>query len=531
MIKHMPRWSDSFILDLKSKNKNHKNKDLTLKKNGIKKTELVENVTNEPGLGFFYFLGENSESQFQSIIEEQSLSYQKEVLIKSDKETIHFVGQRGLVWIQRRSNKKVSQHHGIFQESHYAMARDGAGALVPLLRTLRIQKLNVEFWGASIEEEIGVIVGFDLGAYQFRSLYENQNMLEGLPSVFLSSQGQPFSSLHLKEAQVLASAVNWSRHLVNLPGQDLNPQSFSQLVVDFFKNSKQMKVHIWDEDRLKKEAMGFHLAVGRGSHYPPCLIHLSYRPLKKGKKKNPHHNPIAFVGKGITFDTGGLDIKPSSAMRWMKKDMGGAATIFALSTWINEMNLTQPCDFYLAIAENSVGPKSFRPGDILKGRSGVTVEIHNTDAEGRLVLADALDVAINANEKPKCVIDVATLTGAIKIALGTDIPGLFSNNDDLAQNLQKASHSGGEVCWRIPLVPKYMSQLSSSFAQMSNASEGFGGAITAALFLEKFVGDIPWAHLDIYAWNDKPSGGLTTVGGSGQGVQMLTSFIKLITRV
>ncbi len=507
----IPRWSETFILNSKSMGGG---------RSGPKLEEC------EPGLGFFYFLGSKPEKKYQSIVTEQALDYQKETLLKSEKETVHFVGKQGLVWIQRRSNKKASQHHGLFQDTLYALAREGAGSLVALLRAQRVKTLRVEFWGASAEEEVGFVVGFDLGAYQFRPLNENQNMLEGLPTVQLTSQGKAFSKDRLKEAQALASAVNWSRHLVNLPGQDLNPHTFSKFVVDYFKSSKNVSVNVWNEERLAKEGMGLHLAVGQGAHHPPCLVHLSYRPSKNGKQKSTKKKPIAIVGKGITFDTGGLDLKPSSAMRWMKKDMGGAATVFGLCAWINEMNLAQPTDFYLAIAENSVGPKSFRPGDIFKARNGMTVEIHNTDAEGRLVLADALDVAIKSKEAPACVIDVATLTGAIKVALGADVPGLFSNNDSLAAEIQKASHHAGEVCWRIPLVQKYSNQLTSSFAHLANASEGFGGAITAALFLEKFVGEVPWAHLDIYSWNDKPSGGLAAVGGSGQGVQLLASYIK-----
>lgn len=496
----IPRWSQTFHF----------------------KKEMVKKNQSTSGQGFYYFLGAKSEEQFKTIIEEHALDYQRESFSKSNRETLHFVGVRGPVWIQRRSNKKSLSHDGIFQESLYTQAREGSGSLVSVIRAHQLKHLLMEMWGATDEEEIGVIVGFDLGAYQFRALNENQKMLEGLPPVTMVSDGKVIKEKNRKQAQALAAAINYARHLVNLPGQDLNPQTFSHLAQDYFKKSKNMKVDVWNKARLVKEGMGLHLAVGQGSQYEPCMVHLSYRPTVKAKANK---KPIAIVGKGITFDTGGLDIKPSSGMRWMKKDMGGAAAAFALSTWIDEVGLELPCDFYLAIAENAVGPNSFRPGDIYKARNGLTVEIHNTDAEGRLVLADVLDVAVKSKNKPKYVIDVATLTGAIKVALGADMPGLFSNDDTLAKKIEKSAHAAGEPCWRMPLVPKYANQMSSTVAHLTNAVDGFAGAVTAALFLEKFVGDQAWAHLDIYAWTDRPTGGLSFVGGSGQGVQTLAQLL------
>jgi leucyl aminopeptidase len=489
----IPRWSQSF--------------------------ELKRSQAPIKGQGFFYFLGDRPEKKFNSIIEDHALDYQKEALLKNERETLHFIGSQGSVWIQRRSKRKSLTHGGAFQESAYTQARDGAGALVGVLRAQGIKRLDVEFWGALESEEVGFLVGLDLGAYQFRALFEGQKPLEGLPQVSLLSQGKVFSEKRLREAQHLASGVNWARHLVNLPGQSLNPQSFAALCEEFFKKSKTVKVSVWDEYRLQREKMNLHLAVGQGAHFGPRMVHLKYRP--QGSKKKP----VAVVGKGITFDTGGLDIKPSSGMRHMKKDMGGAAATFGLCVWLEQMNLDVPCDFYLAIAENSVGPKSFRPGDIFQARNGLFVEIHNTDAEGRLVLADVLDVAVKSKDKPDLVIDLATLTGAIKVALGADVPGLFSNDDALAAQLEKSSQAVGETCWRMPLVPKYASQMNSPVAHMTNAVDGFGGAITAAMFLERFVWDVPWAHIDIYAWNDKPTGGLGFTGGSGQGVQTMANFL------
>jgi leucyl aminopeptidase len=252
-------------------------------------------------------------------------------------------------------------------------------------------------------------------------------------------------------------------------------------------------------------------------------VHLRYRPAKKSKRK-----PLAFVGKGITFDTGGLDIKPSSGMRLMKKDMGGAASVIATALWVAESAYEHPCDFYLALAENAVDAEAFRPSDVFTARNGLRVEIDNTDAEGRLVLADGLDVAVTQKgaDEPECVIDVATLTGAIKVGLGAEIAGLFSNDDELANALTRAGHRAGDLNWRMPLYDKYFASLSSPFADFKNSGEGFGGAITAALFLQKFVRAKKWAHLDVCAWTDKAQGALQATGGSGQPVQCLIEFLE-----
>ncbi|MCK6598722.1 MAG: leucyl aminopeptidase family protein, partial [Bdellovibrionaceae bacterium] len=183
-------------------------------------------------------------------------------------------------------------------------------------------------------------------------------------------------------------------------------------------------------------------------------------------------------------------------------------------------------EIFLALAENSVDGKSFRPSDVIVSRSGQSVEIDNTDAEGRLVLADALDFVTREIKELDSVINVATLTGAIKVALGAEIAGLFSNSDELSVQLLKSSQQSGDLCWRMPLVEKYAASLSSSFADFKNSSEGFGGAITAALFLQKFINNKNWAHLDIYAWNDKPTGSLSMSGGNGQGVQLLIEYLQ-----
>ena len=213
-------------------------------------------------------------------------------------------------------------------------------------------------------------------------------------------------------------------------------------------------------------------------------------------------------------------------MRLMKKDMGGSACLMGLAHWLIFSKVQLNCDFYFALAENSVAGNSFRPSDVLTARNGKTVEIHNTDAEGRLVMADSL--ALAAESKPQFIIDVSTLTGAVKVGLGSQLAGCFSNDDQLAETLLQSGKDRGDLFWRMPLIPEERSRLRSDFADMVNCTDGFGGAITAALFLEAFVDDIPWVHFDIYAWQDRPSGPFSHKGGSGQMVQALSGFLELL---
>ena len=265
--------------------------------------------------------------------------------------------------------------------------------------------------------------------------------------------------------------------------------------------------------------MNLLLATGGGAAHSPCLVHIRYRPSKKSK-------PVALVGKGITFDSGGLDIKPASGMRLMKKDMGGAAAVFGATLWAARARAPQAIDTYLSLAENAVGSHSFRPGDVYTSRSGQSVEISNTDAEGRLVLADAIDVAVTAKDKPAAVVNVATLTGAIKVGLGAGLAGLFSNHSPLADRLRSRFWRAGDPVWIMPLYQKYRPSMASTFADMVNSVEvPFGGAITAALFLESFVKGVPWAHLDIYAWKDSSEGAWSESGGSGQAVMGLIDWL------
>lgn len=468
--------------------------------------------------GYAYFLGHPDKKTYEKLVRTHGLSWQIEALRKNDKEMVYFTGKKGPVWILKPKDTPSKSHWGLLTDSQYTWSRDMAGALASYFKAHQLKSVLFEMIATNENQELGAFVGFEMAAYSFREIYEDKN--SSLPKMYLV-KGKMDRSPLIKQAQARASAVNMARHLVNLPPNDLNPTTFPKLVKDL-KWGKDVKVEIWNAERLKKEKCHLHLAVGAGSPNAPCLIHIRYRPNKASEA------PLAFVGKGITFDTGGLDIKPSSGMRLMKKDMGGAACVLGLAWWVSQSKITTPCDFYLALAENSVDGNSYRPSDIIVSRAGLRVEIDNTDAEGRLVLADALDVAATQKgaDEPQAIINVATLTGAIKVALGVDVAGLFANDDSLADQILDSAQTSGDYMWRMPLVEKYFGGMSSGFSDFKNSSDGFGGAITAALFLQKFVRGKKWAHMDIYAWADKASGAIGASGGNGQGVQCLIDFLS-----
>ena len=260
-----------------------------------------------------------------------------------------------------------------------------------------------------------------------------QKAQQKTPHLYLQKHSGTITAKEIHQASAIGLSVNITRHLVNMPACELNPKTYTTIVRSLFRGKKDTHVEVWEEGQLKKEKMGLLLGVGQGAKHKPCLIHIKYRPTgARGK-------PMAFVGKGITFDTGGLDLKNASGMRLMKKDMGGSAAVTGLAHWAAFSGIKKNLDFYLAIAENATSHQAMRPGDVLTARNQMTVEIHNTDAEGRLALGDALDVAITRKEKPCYVVDIATLTGAVKVGLGSKVGGLFGNNKELVDQIYQSS--------------------------------------------------------------------------------------------
>ncbi|RVT94720.1 leucyl aminopeptidase family protein [Sphingomonas crocodyli] len=319
------------------------------------------------------------------------------------------------------------------------------------------------------------------------------------------------------ETVALAEATALVRDLVDTPAADMGPAELAA-AAEAVAKKHGADIRITRGDDL---TTGYPMiaAVGRAAirERAPRLVELEWG--------NPAHPRLAIVGKGIVFDSGGLDIKPPSAMLAMKKDMGGAAHAIALAGLVMGARLPVRLHLLIPIAENAIAGDAFRPGDILKSRKGLSVEIGNTDAEGRLVLGDALTRA--GEDKPALILDFATLTGAARVALGPDLPGLFANDDALAADLLAASEAVSDPMWRLPLWGDYADMLKSTVADINNAGEGgFAGATTAALFLQRFVPEgTPWAHLDTFAWRPSPKPGRPK-GGEALGLRAAFAMLK-----
>lgn len=326
----------------------------------------------------------------------------------------------------------------------------------------------------------------------------------------------------IKKTEILVSAINFARDLVNRNADDKHVGTLTKLAKELEKISDKIETTILDKKHLEQLEMGLLLAVGRGAVQGPALVIVEY-------KGNPHSKDVtAIVGKGITFDTGGLNLKPTGSMETMKSDMSGVAATLGILQAAAHLDLKANILGVLAIAENAIGPASYKPGDVYRSYSGKTVEIANTDAEGRLVLADALSY-IQEKYKPSRLIDMATLTGGIVVALGEAATGLFSNDNALAKALEKAAERTDERVWRMPLFPEYKMLLKSTIADLKNSGGRWASPCSAAAFLQQFIKGVPWAHLDIagtaYLSDLKPYPYHTTPA-TGVGVRLLIDFLE-----
>jgi len=346
-----------------------------------------------------------------------------------------------------------------------------------------------------------------LGAYQF-SRYKK----------FLKKPAQLYlpKELHPEKINNIVESIYWVRDLINTPTDDMGPSELAIAASELRQLFSAKIKHIVGEELIKQNFPAIY-AVGRASDDAPRLIDIRW-----GNKKHPK---VTLVGKGVCFDTGGLDIKPSSAMLLMKKDMGGAAHVLGLARMIMQAKLPICLRILIPAVENSISGNAYRPGDVINSRKGLTIEIGNTDAEGRVILADALTEAVS--EQPDLLIDIATLTGAARVALGTDLPALFTNQETLARDISQHAHREQDPVWHMPLFTAYRDSLNSIIADINNNStDGYGGAITAALFLKEFVPDnIPWVHFDLMAWNLKPRPGRPQ-GGEAMGLRGLLSYLS-----
>ncbi len=367
---------------------------------------------------------------------------------------------------------------------------------------------------------LAVLEALALAGYRFdRHITDARRKPAGPRRVVLCAGDEARAVAAVRErAAAVAEASALARDLVNMPPNEMYPESF---VAEARRaaRGRGVRLEVFDPARLARERMGALLAVARGSVRPPRVLHAAYRPAGRAKAR------VVFVGKGVTFDSGGYDIKTTDSMGTMKCDMAGAAAAYAATLALARLRAPVEVHAVLGLVENLVSGDAYKPGDVLTTRSGKTVEINNTDAEGRLVLADLLDWSAQ-RLRPDAMVDLATLTGACVVALGPLSTGVFTPDDALAEALLAAARRAGEKMWRLPMYGEYRDQLKSDVADMTNSGQRWGGAITAALFLQSFVKDgVPWAHLDIagpaFLSSEHAFWGK---GGTGAGVATLVDY-------
>ena len=382
---------------------------------------------------------------------------------------------------------------------------------------------------SSLEEFSAIAEGAMLGAYAFdefrgTSKADRKSPL-GKISIFSKSAKKSEYTKALRRCEVITKYTFIVRDLINTPPSHLTPDSFTQRFKKLAAGSG-VKVEILNDSQLRKLGYGGIIGVGQGSANPPRLLHLSYTPKKKSVKR------YAFVGKGITFDTGGLALKPAQGMEAMKSDMSGAAAVSAAALAIAELGLPIAIDAWAPLAENMVSDTATRPSDIITIYGGKTVEVLNPDAEGRLVLADAMMKAAEVGKKAgglDGLVDVATLTGAQVVALGTRTSAVMTNNQEFSDTFLKIAELTGEQFWPMPLPEELRASLDSPVADIANIGDRMGGMLVAGLFLKEFVApELPWLHLDIAgpAYNEAKPHGYTPVGGTGVALRTLVALAE-----
>jgi leucyl aminopeptidase len=403
-----------------------------------------------------------------------------------------------------------------------AVERAGAGLAAKYLASGETE-MAVDFTGSGLSdaEAAAFLLGLLLRGWR-HDVYRTKLADEKKPTLanILVTGAPGGTDAAWRAGSAVAEGVAFTRELVTEPANTIYPESFVERCMERMSGTG-LKLRVLDDDEMRKLGMGALLGVAQGSDRPPRLLAMEWMGGKQGER------PVAFVGKGVTFDTGGISIKPAAGMEDMKWDMGGAGAVagamLALALRKAAANVVGIC----GLVENMPDGKAQRPGDVVTSMSGQTIEVINTDAEGRLVLCDAL-TWVQREYSPSAIVDLATLTGAMIVSLGHEYGGMFANDDALAAKLDAAGRDSGDKLWRMPLGSAYDKLIDSPIADMKNTGPRFGGSITAAQFLQRFIeNDTPWAHLDIagMVWADKP-GATWDKGATGYGVRLLDRFVR-----
>jgi leucyl aminopeptidase len=408
-------------------------------------------------------------------------------------------------------------------ETTAEVLRRAAAAAARRARDLGARTVAAEVLGDRLparQRAQAVVEGALLGLYAFERYKKEkaERVVEELSVVEADARRGRDVAEGVGRGEAFARATWLARDLINTPAKDLSPTALARAATDLAK-ARKLRVRVYDRAECGRMGMGAFLGVAAGSEEPPKFIHLTYTPPGRRKKR------VALIGKGITFDSGGLDLKTSEGMLRMKYDMSGAAAVLGIMDALPKLRPPVEVHGLIAATENMPSGSAIRPGDVLRAMNGTTIEIGNTDAEGRLTLADALCYAAE-KVKPDEVVDMATLTGACVIALGPLCAGLMANDRALARRLLDAAEAAGEHVWELPLLEEYRENLKSDVADLNNVGPRGGGAITAGLFLKEFAGAMPWAHLDIAgpAFTEKDLA-LASKGATGSAVRTLLTYL------
>lgn len=406
------------------------------------------------------------------------------------------------------------------------VVREATGQAVMTAKRRGLRTIAIDLTAKEFKEEAAeaVTIAAQLADYTFET-YRKPTTSRKIGNIdILAADSRMVQAMRkrVQRAETIADGVTIARDLVNTPAQEMTPIHLAQAAVRIAEASGGLvKVKILDRVECTKLKMGAYLAVAQGADHEPKFIHLTYTSPRATKKT------LAVVGKGVTFDSGGLSLKPADAMMSMKSDMAGGAAVIGFFATLARLKPRVNVHGVIAATENMVSAKSIRPGDIVHASNGKSIEILNTDAEGRLTLADAITYILK--EKPDAIIDLATLTGACLVALGEEITGLMTNDKELGKKVMDAASKAGEKMWELPLEPRYRDLINSDIADLRNIpTSRYGGTLTAGLFLQEFVEGKPWVHLDIAgpAYAERPLSSYLARGGTGHGIRTLIEFVE-----